>query len=71
MSTTRGVLRFGSATVQVLLTQHSDGQTIGSVALDLHGAPNPEPYHRLTAPSPKEAWAALATWIGAQLGSPA
>ena len=66
MSTTRGALRFGSATVSVLLTQHGDGQTIGTAVVELRSkdkATN-EPYHRITAATPKEAWSALALWIG-------
>lgn len=67
MSTTRGVLRFEAATVQVLLTQHADGETIGTAVVELTargGRSESPPYFRVRAPSAKEAWASLASLIG-------
>lgn len=65
--TTRAVLRFKAATVQVLLTQHDDGQTIGTAIVELKaredGTRGAEPYFRVKAPDAKEAWAALALEI--------
>lgn len=70
MSTTRGVLRFNAATVQVLLTQHSDGVTIGTAVIELkargEGTGEP-PYFRVKAPTAKEAWAQLSTEIEREL----
>lgn len=66
MSTTRGVLRFNAATVQVLLTQQSDGVIIGTAVVDLHDheRKSAEPPLRVLAPTAKEAWSQLAALIG-------
>lgn len=66
---TRGVLRFDAATVQVLITQHQDGTSIGTAVVELkaRNTSASEPYHRVTAPTAKEAWASLAQWIGSVL----
>ena len=66
---TRGILRLGTATVQVFITQHTDGVSIGTAIVELHDASHAQlgqspPYLRVKCPNPKEAWAALAVLIG-------
>lgn len=66
--TTRAVLRFDAATVQVLITQRDDGQSHGSAVVELKADAGgmSAPLHS-TAPTAKEAWARLALLIGEAL----
>lgn len=63
---TRGVLRFGPATVGVMLSRRDDGRCVGSAVVTRHDLAAPT-VTRLEAPTVREAWSALATWIDAQL----
>ncbi len=67
---TRAVLRFDAATVQVLITQRDDGQSHGSAVVELTAGPRglSSPLH-VEAPTAKEAWARLALLIGQALAA--
>jgi hypothetical protein len=76
VSTTRGVLRFRTAAVQVFITHGGDGDPVVATAvIDLtrHDGedariPIADPYLLVTAPTTREAWASLCTLIGTALG---
>lgn len=67
---TRAVLRFDAATVQVLITQRDDGQSHGSAVVELAAGSGgmSKPLHAI-APTAKEAWARLALMIGQALAA--
>lgn len=66
---TRGVVRFGTVTVAVMITTPNDGgDFIGSAVIDPADLARAPLYTRCVALSYREAWATLSNWVGEQLG---